>query len=474
MEPLIWVTPAGKPRPWLARSVTQPRPTTYVYHLRRGVKFWNGNEMTSADVVNSLKFHGAPKSALAHLFTNVRNIKAADRYTVVVTLKAPDVSWPYNLTKTLVIFEKKFQQQHKATFGKPGTLVMGTGPWKIDSLNPATGAEFSANPRWWGGKVDIQRISLKFFADETSMALAFRSGEIDTANLVFNVNAFASTAGARVVSAPDRGFTGARVLIAPSTLGVTLGMNTIQSPWNDVHVRRAVAYAINRRDIIKASGLPAGPRVTFMPVSSMYQLASRSTVRAALKKIPSYPFDLERAKQEMANSAYPNGFSAEFNTTPFGGYPDMAQVVAAQLAKIGINLKVNSLELGRWFPLIAGEKRGVSGIQFTAGCCATADPDEVLKNYLGRDNARQGGFNSADYTPPALEPLLKRARRTLDPKKRFAIYVKILNTVAIDVAYLGIADGVLADGISSKVVWRPFGGSVARRWGPWPLDIKAR
>ena len=73
------------------------------------------------------------------------------------------------------IFEAKFAEDHKGTFGKPGTLVMGTGPWIVDSLDPTTGAEFSANPHWWGGKVPIQHISYKIFATETSLASAMRA-----------------------------------------------------------------------------------------------------------------------------------------------------------------------------------------------------------------------------------------------------------------------------------------------------------
>jgi peptide/nickel transport system substrate-binding protein len=63
----------------------------------------------------------------------------------------------------------KFFEAHKSTFGNPGTLIMGTGPWELDSFDPTSGAELAANPSWWGGKVPIQHISVKIFSNETSL-----------------------------------------------------------------------------------------------------------------------------------------------------------------------------------------------------------------------------------------------------------------------------------------------------------------
>ncbi len=95
----------------------------------------------------------------------------------------------------------KFAEAHKGAFGQPGVLVMGTGPWEVDTLDPTTGAELSANPNWWGGKVPIQHISVKFFNNETSEALAFRAGEIDLDDSVTDPRSFAATSGAKLLTA---------------------------------------------------------------------------------------------------------------------------------------------------------------------------------------------------------------------------------------------------------------------------------
>src|SRR5262249_51085889 len=93
-ENLVQSGPDGKLHPWLAQSWSQRNPTTYVYNLRHGVKFWDGNEMRADDVAYSLNYYRQPKSLAAHWFTSVKAAKAEGKYTVLVTLKHPDASWP--------------------------------------------------------------------------------------------------------------------------------------------------------------------------------------------------------------------------------------------------------------------------------------------------------------------------------------------------------------------------------------------
>ena len=118
---------------------------------------------------------------------------------MTVTLKNSYAPWSAETTSQFPIFEKKFADEHPATMGRPGVLIMGTGPWQIDSFDPTTGVELSANPHWWGGTVPVRQISVKFFASETSEALAFRAGEIDVA-FPNDGATFAAASGAKVTS----------------------------------------------------------------------------------------------------------------------------------------------------------------------------------------------------------------------------------------------------------------------------------
>jgi peptide/nickel transport system substrate-binding protein len=157
LDTLLTYGPQGQLEPYLASSWAQTSPVTYVYHLRHGATFWDGHPVTATDVAYSLNYDRAPGSDVAFAFIHVKSIAATDPYTVTVTLTQPEASWQYvPAEETSFIFEKQFQQAHKATFGLPGTLVMGSGPWIINSLDPTKDAQLTANPHWWGGKVPIQ------------------------------------------------------------------------------------------------------------------------------------------------------------------------------------------------------------------------------------------------------------------------------------------------------------------------------
>jgi len=161
--------------------------------------------------------------------------------------------------------------------------------------------------------VPIKHVTFKFFATETGEALAMRAGEIDVAFPQDGL-AFKTTSGARLESWLD------------NNVGY-FAMNTKLAPWNDVHVRRAVAYALNRVSIIAANGGPgsATPVNAFLPALDLRTLGSQPQVSALLSSIPSYPYDLATARREMAESAYPHGFTASMNTIRYGSFTNMDQ-----------------------------------------------------------------------------------------------------------------------------------------------------
>jgi peptide/nickel transport system substrate-binding protein len=463
-EHLVTFGPSGNVRPELATSLGRPNRVTYIFHLRHGVKFWDGNEMTSADVVNSLDYERLPTSEVAIDYADVKNIKATNRYTVVITLREPDPGFKYTLAYPGVIFEKKYQDEHPTTMGSPTVLIQATGPWKIDSFDPTTGMQLSPNPHWWGGKVPFQHISVSFFASETSEALAMRAGEIDVAFPVGGP-AFAAASGLKVLNwLPTTGY----------SLGY-FGMNTKLKQWRDVHVRRAVAYALNRKAIIVGNGGPSSATSvsTFIPPGALRTLGSRARVDRLLKSVPQYPFNLAKAKQEMAESAYPKGFTDVDYAVNFGAWVNVVEVIAAELQKIGIDLKVDVLPLGQWVSMVYGPHNFTN--LFAAVGFANPDPSAEPGYLLGSKNAKPGGLNWADYTPKSVDELIARSLSSTNPTTRLAIYGLLMKKVATDVPYvpLYIGDGFAA--LSSKVTVAP--GDVGQfeaqsNLGSWALYVR--
>jgi peptide/nickel transport system substrate-binding protein len=457
LETLVKFGPQGQVEPDLATSWVQTSTVTYVYHLRHGVTFWDGHPLTAADVAYSLNYDRAAGSDVAFAFADVKSITATGLDTVTVTLTQPEASWQYvPAEENSYVFEQQFEQAHTGTFGKPGTLVMGTGPWKIDSLDPTKGAEVSANPHWWGGKVPIQHISLQFFASETSEALAFRAGQIDLDPQIGNPQSFAATSGATLRTTPSCG-------------NAFFGMNTQAPGWNDVHVRRAVAYALNRTDIIAAHGGYATPIYTLTPPQLLRSVASQSQVNALLNSIPLYPYSIAKAQQEMAQSAYPHGFTTTVLAYNYGNTLNVFQVIAAELAKIGIRMQIKPMEVTAWQAVENGpaSKRSTA---FATGGCFMPDPS-MYSDFLGSKNTTVGNWNIAEYAPPAVDTLLAEGAATTNPAQRFAAYSRLFQRLQADVPYVGLFVSDEAIALSSKFTYVDYNPWL---WElPYALGIKA-
>jgi peptide/nickel transport system substrate-binding protein len=462
LETLMRLGPSGKLEPYLAQQMTHPGRDLYVFHLRHGVHFWDGSELTSADVANALNYERYPQFATSSAYTSVKTIAATDRYTVAVTLRHPDSSWPYWMATYLAeIFEKSFQQAHKQTMGQPGTLIEGTGPWKFDSFDPTSGIELSANPHWWGGKVPIQHISVKFFADQNGEALAMRAGAIDVVPLIQDIRAFGSAAGSSV-----------RIGGAPSCTEGMFSMNTHMAPWSDVHVRRAVAYAINRADVLRAYGPGATSISTLIPPLALHTIASPSQVKALLNSLNLYPFSIAKAKAELAKSAYPNGFTANIDTGNYLVYGTITQVIVPELQKIGINAKANFLPLNQFFAHFGADPATLTPLFYTSGCLSP-DPSWYPQNFVGSWDAHAGAYNEADYKNPAADALVKAAVATGVAQKRFDAYSKLLEILSNDVPYvpLFVSDSDYA--IANNLTFANYSSTVVSAY-PWALNVKAK
>jgi peptide/nickel transport system substrate-binding protein len=454
MEHLFQLGQGNSLEPELATSVSQPNSLTYVYHLRHGVTFWDGNPMTSADVVYSLDYQSKPGVPTSVYFANVKDIAANGPYTVVITLKQPDAGWKYSLSYEGVIFEKSFALAHPSTMGNPGVLIEATGPWEIKSLDPTRGMELAANPHWWGGKVPVQHISVKYFSTETSEALAMRSGEIAVA-FPQDGKAFASVSGTKLTSfsAPGVSF---------------FAMDANAGPWADAHVRRAVAYALNRTDLIAANGGPltARPTSQIIQPAQLLTIGTPTQVNSLLNSLPQYPYDLAKARQEIAKSAYPHGFTAVTEVAPLSNYPNVVQAIAAELRQIGISLTIHEVSVTQYLTDYSASS-GPPGGDMYGGLGAVSPDPSILPSYMVGTAAT---YNVARYTPAWSNPLLASGLATSDPTRRLAIYGQLLKQVDADVPYVPLFSGYSFVALSSKYTLPPFPDYAA--FFSWALNLK--
>jgi peptide/nickel transport system substrate-binding protein len=461
LEPLVVLSKDGKIEPWLARSWNQSGPKTYLYHLRKGVTFSDGAPLTARDVVFSLNFYRKQGSANSYNFpSTLKSITAVGSDTVKITLSAPNAAWAVIPTGAqLGIFEQKFYEQHKDTFGQPGTGVIGTGPWQITKFDPTSGAQLTANPHYWGGAPAIKQIQWTFYSSETSEALAFRSGEIDLAFPSDN-KSFASTAGTKLVTAPGE------------QLEIALSMNTLTAPWSDVHVRRAVAYAIDRRALIQAYGGYAQPAYTLIPPVLLRQLGSQSQINAALRGVPTYPHSVAKAKAEMRKSAFPNGAKVTLAALNQPAIVNMTQVLKSQLAAIGLKATIKVENVDPNTAEITGSDRKAVQTQIAPYGGVSPDPGGIYDYALGSKNATGGNWNSSNWSSPLVDKLIAKGFSTTAPASRLKIYGQLLTQLGQNAPYVPIAmvNGTVA--LASKYTWPTF-DSFWANLGPWALGIRA-
>ena len=145
-DPLLRLNPNYSISPNVA-TYQRPNPLTLVFNLRRGVKFWDGSPMTSADVVWSLQHSASPSTAVAFLYANVKSITATGPLQVTVTFKKPDSLFLFEMATFVgMVQEKRFAERAGSKLGSAAGKIMCSGPYELTSWTPGTGMTLTANP----------------------------------------------------------------------------------------------------------------------------------------------------------------------------------------------------------------------------------------------------------------------------------------------------------------------------------------
>src|SRR5205823_6088339 len=227
------------------------------------------------------------------------------------------------------IVQKAFAEQHGKSIGTPSVLTMGTGPYKIVKYTPDEGVSLVRNDAYWGPKPAIQNVELKFISEESTRLLAMRTGQIDGA---FAVPLDQADQWKRINDA--------RVVFTPELSVYFFSFDTQNAPWSDVHVRRAVSMAADKRGMLKALFKGYGEVATsIVPPQQWGGVLPQLAVRKLYASFPKLPYDLARAMAEMKASSVPNGFGATVqypNGVPVLG--KMCLALGQTLKQIGINL----------------------------------------------------------------------------------------------------------------------------------------
>jgi peptide/nickel transport system substrate-binding protein len=414
MEPLYTVTPDGKGvKPWLATSYDVSKDKkTYTFHLRKGVRFSNGQPMTAADVKFSLDDARVQKKGWGYLDAAIKNVQVKDPSTVVIHLK---YKWAPFLADIALfangIIPENFAGQSRTAFYKH---PIGTGPFMWDKRVVGQSVTFKRNPYYWQkGKPYLDSVTWTFVTDENTRELQLRGGQIQ----VDEFPPFNSITKLQHTS-------GVTMSLFPSTRTDYLVMNESYPPLADVHVRRAISYAIDRASIVKSVLFGFGkPANSFMPPQVPYY-DPRS---------PGLQFDLAKAKAELAKSKYPKGFKVQLMVGAGAQVENaMGQIIQQALKKLGITVTFKQADTSTEFQLIQQRKYQLG---FSYWTMDIADPDELVTFAI---DPKGGGAQSffTGYDNPQAIALSHKAQREDNPAKRRALYAQIQRIAAQD-AFMG-------------------------------------
>ncbi len=416
--------------------------TTIVYALRDGVTFGDGSPLTPADIVATFNFqrdHANNGSQVGFFFDPIESIEATGDREVTVKLKSPNVQYQYAAAHMAgFIFKKEQIESDRADLGGADLLIQGTGPYRIAEFDPGERVLLEARDDYWGGVPYAKQIEFVKIPDADAQLLAMQAGQIDG---FFNVRLANIEQWAALPNAD--------VYEAPSASTMLLTLNNETAPFNDVHVRRAIAYSVDRQGLLNAVINGKGEVLQAINPPEMWAgVMSADEARDFYKTIPTYEFDLAKAKEELSKSSVPNGF--EFTVPVANNSTDAINVLqnlAQNLATIGVTLKIEQVDPNQWLTQFF---ESGAPMQLMTYWPDFADPVNYPDLFMHSRNARENGQNQSYYKNPEVDQLLDFANGESDPAKRKEALMKAFAIVNSDVAVVPIYTPYSAMGLSKK------------------------
>jgi peptide/nickel transport system substrate-binding protein len=381
---------------------------TWTFTLRNGVKWHNGRDLVAQDVVYSFERIIA-EGLNGWRFATVESITAPDDSTVVITLTQPSP----NLLVAIAGFKgMAIIPEEIVTDGTIGTNPVGTGPFRFVSQSPDEGIILEKNPDYWRaaeGLPKLDGIQFVQIPDASTKLTALRTGEVHWIDTVPPQD-IESLSG-------EEGITVGRV---PGGDYHYFALNQTREPFNDVRVRQAIATAINRDEIALAAQFGAAtPNQTAIPASNAAWYFDYAPYASA---------DIAGA-QALLDEAGVSNLEIEFLVT--SDFPEtvvQAEVIAAELAALGITVTINDVDFSTWLDLQGNGEFDA----FMLSWIGNIDPDDF---YYAQHHSG-GGFNFQGYSNAEVDQLLDGARVETDQAARKALYDQAAQLIVDEASYI--------------------------------------
>jgi peptide/nickel transport system substrate-binding protein len=387
--------------------------SSWTFTIRQGVKFSDGRPMTVDDVVYTFKSQSDPKSSANALsaFAGVLSpdgVVKTGETTVTFNLQSRNGNFPYLCSSdnyNMVIVPENYD------FKDWQSSFIGTGPFIKESYTPNVGATFARNPGYWGAKALPARTEFTFYPEEAPMTAALEAGTIDVEGQF------------SVATSPQLLSGGFNVISLKTTTHRELSMRTDMAPFTSKYARQAIAYTLNRPEIVSAlfrGYAEIGNDSPFAPV-----FASTNT------SVPQRTVDLTLAKQLLAKAGTPNGFAARLVTETTQEIPHLAQIVATSAKQIGVDITLTIETPTKYYGQATfGNSDWLDGEMSLVDYGARSVPNVFLEAPLQTISAKtgQGAWNAARFNNPAYDALSKQyvAAIDLSSQRRIAGQIETL------------------------------------------------
>ena len=442
--------------PALAESWETPEPTRWRFHLRKGVKFQNGDPFTADDVVFSAERVRAKGSNLQTYVPADAKVVKVDDHTVDFILSSPNPilnsQWA-----TWYIMDKKWCEENNVVAPTPVAATTpsyaslhanGTGPFSVESHQPGVKTVFKANPNWWRKpEHNLKEIIFTPIASDATRVAALLSGEVDIIEPVPIQDI------SRVDSSPN-----AQALKGPEVRTIFLGMDQFRdellysnvkgkNPFKDVRVREAFFKAID---------------IELIKTRVMRGLSTPSPLMIAPQLFPLFKdftrpkFDPDGAKKLLAEAGYPDGFEVTMDCPNDRYVNDAAicQAVVGMLARVGVKVNLLAQPKVQYFAKVLKPGGYQTSFYLLGWTPATLDSQNVLYDIMGcRDDPKvaRGESNLGGYCNKQFDAVADKVLQETDTTKRDLLIKEAFEIAAKDYAYIPLHQQALAWGVSKKL-----------------------
>jgi peptide/nickel transport system substrate-binding protein len=451
----------------LAESWTQPSETSYVFKLRKGVRWHpkppvNGRELTAQDVVYSVeRFLTVKGNANAYMLRAVERVDAPDPYTVRFTLKEP-FAWFLDMLANphaVAIVARECVEK----FGdlRPAEAVVGTGPWMLDSYRPNVGLTLLRHPGYFlPGLPHIDRVELLVDEDHASRIAAFVAGKYDLGwELTGSIE---RTYWAQIKDTLRQRRPGLVTAEFPSNVMGHVSMRTDRPPFNDARVRQAMSLAIDRQGILDAVAEGVGVMNPAVPAALKEWTLPIDQLGEGARYLRHDPAE---ARRLLAAAGQPNGFPGSVCFTTYGStiVVDSMQLIVKYLKDVGIDAKIDQKEYGAY---IASCFYGKFDSMAFGPQTPYLDPDNFLFGQYYPGEAK----NQSHIDDPVVTDLLVRQRRTFDVARRRELIHALQRHLARQqyyvqlpaAVYIAVWDGALKN--YAPNLGYDYGGRLVAAW----------